>query len=330
MQPPQALSFPPIISEIPGKDRVYGALMDHQLAFGAAAARDLKRKNRRRLNSAAVLQAFFIPWGAFLITFSVVSFYLHYMAPLWTSLFVVVAFGICISALVGAIRDRSKPVEDRFYPAYMAGALAAAVFFGCALGDLNFWSVMHPSYEAEHLATYSNVDPSSEKLRFGEDAPTRGRRFQDAGTIYFRSEAVVDVNRSASFKMGDLYCVAPIVNPACKGSCGVDFWAVGTNCCLERGGGFQCGASSNPHAKSGVRMLAASKRSLYRLAVLQAEGLHKLTSVHPLFFWWVQDPVAEVMAWKKSGYRRFIVAMFISFFTGALTLAAALKSASKL
>merc|ERR1719330_921612 len=152
------------------------------------------------------------------------------------------------------MRDKTKSPEDRFYPVYLGAALTVAAAFSWALGDLNFWSVMHPSYEAEHLATYSNVDPSSQKLWSGEASPTRGRRFQDAGKIYFRHEAVVDVNRSASFKLSDYYCVAPIVNPKCQGSCGMDFWAVGLNCCSERGG-FRCGEYWNPKAKSGLRMM---------------------------------------------------------------------------
>merc|ERR1719414_2271295 len=155
--------------------------------------------------------------------------------------------------LMSALKNRAASPDDKFYPTYMGAALTAAVVLGWLFGDLTFWSYLHPSYEAEHLATYSNVDPSSENLWSGEAVPTRGRRFQDAGKIYFRHEAVVDVNRSASFKLHDLYCVAPIVNPKCQGSCGMDFWAVGVNCCSESTG-FRCGEYNNPKAKSGLRM----------------------------------------------------------------------------
>jgi len=277
-----------------------------------------------------VLLSFLLPWTLFLTAFSLATFAVHYDEPLTTVLSVLGAFAAGLNVFVANIRDRSKTPEQRFFPTYIGGASALAVALGWVLGDVTFWSFMHPSYEAERLAKYDNVDPSSTMSRSGQVVPTRGRRYQDAGQIYFSHEAIVDTNRSASFKMGDLYCVAPVVNPACSGKCGYDFWAVGKNCCSEGRGDFWCGAYNKPRAKSGIRMLTASTRPFYRLAVLQAEGLHGLTSVHPLFFRWVEDPVEQIAQWKRSGFRRFLVVMYGSFFIGLLSLAVVLKATRRL
>mmetsp|Transcript_101563 Transcript_101563/g.296052 ORF Transcript_101563/g.296052 Transcript_101563/m.296052 type:complete len:344 (-) Transcript_101563:16-1047(-) len=307
-----------------GPERLYGALLDQQLATQAAAARDLK--HRRRLNCVSVLLAFILPWGLFLTSFSLATFSIHYTEPMATVLCVLVIFVLSLNLLVTNVRDKSKTPESRFFPTYIGAACTVAVGLGWIIGDVTFWSFMHPSYEAERLAKYYNVDPSSLISRSGEVVATRGRRYQDAGQIYFSYQAIVDVNRSASFKMGDLYCVAPIVNPTCSGSCGHDFWAVGKNCCSERGSEFWCDGFNNPRAKSGIRMLTTSTRPYYRLAVLQAEGMHGLSSTHPLFFRWVEDPVAQIAQWKRAGVRRFLVVMYGSFFVSLACLAVVLKS----
>jgi len=307
-----------------GPERLYGALLDHQLEAQASAARDLK--HRRRLNCVPVLLAFLLPWGLCMLAFGLATFSSHYEEPLVTVLIVAVLFVVSLSLLITNLQDRTKSSESRFFPVYIGAASTIAVALGWALGDMTFWSFMHPSYEAEHLAKYTNVDPSSQLSRAGQVVPAQGRRYQDAGQIYFSHEAVVDVNRSASFKMGDLYCVAPIINPDCQGACGHDFWAVGKNCCSEGKGTFWCGAYDKPRAKSGIRMLTGSMRPFYRLAVLQAEGMWGLTSVHPLFFRWVEDPVAEIKQWKKAGIRRFLVVMYGSFFASLACLGLVLKS----
>merc|ERR1719401_1707401 len=142
----------------------------------------------------------------------------------------------------------------------------------------------------------------------------------DAGKVYFSHEAKLDSSRSMSFKMGDTFCVAPIVDPKCERNCGYDFWAVGTNCCSEDAADFRCGDYKSEYAKSGLRMMVESRRPMYRLAVLQAEGVHQIRSMHPLFFYWLDAPVSETKRWQREGYRRFLVQMFLGFFLNAAAL----------
>jgi len=313
-------------SDMAKAEMLYGTLVDQQIA--AERSQNLAMKHRKRINCVSVFMALLVPWALFLLTYGCVSFNVHYMFPLTTTTLTTFTFVACILYTVRSWRDRSKMPEDKFFPIYMGVALTLAVYFGWIMGDLLFWGFMQPAYEADHLAKYENVNPSLERTWSGEMVPTRGRQYQDAGVIYFSHNAVVDVNKSASFRLKESYCVAPIVDPSCKENCGQDFWAVGIGCCMD--GEFRCGEVGNPMAKSGVRDLPDGRRQMFRAAVLQAEGMHHLTSIHPLFFNWVQDPIKQVKSWKRSGYRRFIVAMFVSFFVSLIILLMALKAGRKL
>jgi len=293
-------------------EHLYGTLTELQLKDERRHQLDLK--SHRRINAVALLQVLFLPWIAFLIMLSVVSFGGHYWLPISTVLLVAGAFGVSIWSFIKTIRSPHLKPENRFFSASISASVASAVFLGWFLGDLNFWGDMQPAYQAEHMAAYSNVNPSTEKLWSGEAVPTRGRRFQDAGRIYFMNSAVIDTNRSANFMMGNLYCVAPIVDPDCRDNCGFDFWAVGLNCCDEDGGNFSCGDYANPLAKAGIRLPSEGRRQSFRMAVMAAESKHSLTSTHALFFLWVQDPVAVAESWKRKGSRRFVIIMFLSFF----------------
>mmetsp|Transcript_54195 Transcript_54195/g.117103 ORF Transcript_54195/g.117103 Transcript_54195/m.117103 type:complete len:324 (-) Transcript_54195:81-1052(-) len=303
----------------------YGALMDHRLLACAAEAAALK--GRRRMNVAPVIMGLFLPWLLFLGMYAASNFYLHYAAPITTLLILVGATLLCVSLWSSAVKTRKEGLEDSFYRFYLAAAMTVALLAGWLIGDMCFWELMQPCYEIEHLATYTNVNPSSERQASGEIVPTRGRRYQDAGKIYFDHTAVVDVSRAMSFKMGDLYCVAPIIDPGCAKNCGMDFWAVGVNCCEEDTVDFRCGEYNSTHAKSGLRLMSESQRKYFRLAVLQAEGAHEVVSTHPLFFHFMQDPVAEVRRWERHGYGQYLVAMFASFAGSAFALGLSMKLA---
>merc|ERR1740138_484945 len=269
-----------------------------------------------------------LPWLLYLTVYGSAAFYPRFALPLTTVSGIALAW-IGVTFYAWKVLGGKLTPEEEFYPKYFALSCFLAVTFGFIFGSLNFWEFMHPSFEVERLATYNNVNPSSETLWSGETVPTRGSRFQDAGAVYFDHEAVLDASKSMSFKMGDTYCVAPIINPGCGRNCGYDFWAVGVNCCSEDAADFRCGEYSNKKAKSGLRMMLEARRPLFRLAVMQAEGVHHIRSNHPLFFYWLQDPVAEVRSWQRRGYKRFLVTMFTSFIVNAVMLGLYVKGARK-
>ncbi|CAJ1349209.1 unnamed protein product, partial [Effrenium voratum] len=232
----------------------------------------------------------------------------------------------CLHRAPWAWKSWKRGPSEGFYPVYITAATLLAAVAGWVLGDFTFYSFMEPSYAAQLMVSYTEVDPSSTRLADGQVVPTSGGRFQDAGQVYFNHDTVLDVNRSFSFKLADVYCVAPIRNKNCGEPCGEDFWAVGKNCCSENGTHFECGDVGSKHAKSGLRLMDNTDVPFYRLAVVQAAGKHKMVSQHPIFFHWLEDPVAELRGWQRKGFRRFAIAMAAAFAISAAALAAALHT----
>jgi len=294
------------------KMMLYGALEDIRHAEMLEMREALKR--RRRVNCIPVLLSLFLPWLLFLATFYMSSFYIKFVAPGNAILFNLIAVMISIGYVVDSFKKWRRNKQAGFYPFYMGVLFVVAAVLGWIMGDLNFWFRMQPCYSIEHLGTYSNVNPSQQTLKNGQVIPTRGKRYQDAGKVYFEANTKLDISKAMSFKMGDLYCVAPIVDANCEKNCGYDFWAVGLNCCSEDMADFRCGQYDNPAAKAGLRLMHDNLRPNFRLAVLEAEGVHeKVVSTHPLFFYWLHDPVKELNHLKHEGYKGFIIAMIASF-----------------
>lgn len=314
-----------------GTDKLalYGALDDLHASEIQEQKQALRR--RRRINAIPALLALFVPWLSFLATYFVASFFLHYAKPF-------LALAINLSILIAAftywrrsyLAWQKNQLEKEYYPAYVSVATLIAVVVGWILGDYNFWMLMQPCYNVDHLAHYNNVNPSTETLRSGMVIPTRGKRYQDAGMVYFDHDSVLDFNKSMSFKNGDLYCIVPIVNKNCRKNCGYDFWAVGLNCCSEDMADFRCGEFENGAAKSGLRLTHDEQRPNFRLAVMEAEGVHKVISTHPLFFYWLHDPVHELSHMKKRGYKTFIVMMIVGFFISGISAYFGLKWAREI
>lgn len=282
-------------------------------------------KRRRRINCLSLLYAIFLPWVLYLAVYALAAFELHYLAPITTNVMVLFIFCVCCRFAVEAHRHFAVMGEDWFFRVYISSACLVAVVTAWLVGDHTFWAWMQPAINSEHLATYNNVDPSSHVARNGAILPSAGTRYQDAGSIYFTDKAVIDQSKAMAFKLSHLYCVAPIVNPECTNNCGYDFWAVGVDCCSEDASDFRCGEYSNPRSKSGIRMMYDWQRPYFRLAVLEAEGAHDIMSVHPLFFYWMEDPVGSVRHWKFVGYKRFLIGMFGAFLLNACVLGLTLK-----
>eukprot|EP00405_Crypthecodinium_cohnii_P020343 CAMPEP_0206475610 /NCGR_PEP_ID=MMETSP0324_2-20121206/34193_1 /ASSEMBLY_ACC=CAM_ASM_000836 /TAXON_ID=2866 /ORGANISM="Crypthecodinium cohnii, Strain Seligo" /LENGTH=324 /DNA_ID=CAMNT_0053951023 /DNA_START=32 /DNA_END=1003 /DNA_ORIENTATION=- len=302
----------PTFGDSSGPMKLYGAITDEQLRATAMAAQAFK--NRKRLDCCGAISALLVPWAAFVAVSAIGSFQLHYSAPVITLVVLTVLAVASLGAAISAIVRAATGAEKRFYGIYMPVAVGVCVLAGCLLGDINFWQFMQPSYQIDHLATYTNVDPSRQHLWSGDTRPANGGRYQDAGKIYFSQNARLDLTKAASFKDGNLYCVAPVVDPDCKKNCGYDFWAVGMNCCSDLASDFRCGDFNSTHTRSGLRQVVNTWRPFFRLAVVQAEGMHGIQARHPLFFHWVEDPVYELQSWKLSGYKNFMIAMVLCFF----------------
>lgn len=281
----------------------YAAPLKPMMSFSPTAS--LAKGHRRRMNIVAICLNIFMPWALFSIIFSIMSFSLHYQHP-WIVNFIL-AFGavlVLIAALL-AIRAWKKKQDgladtEPTWFMFAAFALAMALCLAVIFGDMNYQYHMQPFYDIENLNMYPSVDPSQDK----------GQQLMDAGRIYFKDGSKLDLAKSMVFKNLDLYCVAPIVFGNASNLTSYDFWAVGKNCCSGTQSDFRCGEFNNPHAKSGLRLMKDDQRAFYRLAVQQAESAYQIKAEHPLFFVWMQDPVAQVNGYRDDGFKYYLMAIF--------------------
>lgn len=190
--------------------------------------------------------------------------------------------------------------------------IVIATLFAWVLGDGNYWRYMATYYNIQDLDTYVNVDPSTE----------RGESFMDGGQVYFKESTYIAVENAIAFRNNGIYCVAPIVRQplANQGSARevevkgtfempksgtFDFWAVGVNCCDPTGMAFACGEVANPHARSGLRLIRDDQRAFFNMAVQEWSSKYGLPTKHPMFFYWVVDPLATVSSTNLKGTMNF-------------------------
>lgn len=177
--------------------------------------------------------------------------------------------------------------EDQRHSTFLSLLCAIALVLGCMSGVANYSWHMEPYWFYEESRAYFNVLPS-------EPAAAHA----DAGRIQFAGVAHVDTTMSVGYRSEHLYCVAPVMDPY-SGS-RVEFWAVGVDCCQQRGK-FGCddALAENPLAQKGGLVvldggfLLQKNVAYYKKAVATAEASYDLISApEPIFLRWVHDPVA--------------------------------------
>lgn len=222
--------------------------------------------------------------------------------------------GVAVAALLGAAvviqaaRRYRAELPSRAWFAVGVG-LCAGFLAGYRLGNSCWYRLTVNYYNWQDMSSYINIDPEADK----------GQSFMDAGTIYFKDGAFVRRDQAVSFHNGLTYCVAPIARAGVM-STGVnnDFWAVGADCCGQRGEDFSCDDSQSPLARSGLRLLDDTRRSMYLLAVQEWAATSGHPVQHPLFFHWVKDPVHTVDHIYQSAWDGFW--MHVSVFFGVSLL----------
>merc|ERR1719379_1334624 len=135
-------------------------------------------------------------------------------------------------------------------------------------------------------AVYFNVVPT-------ENAVSK----TDAAAIVFAPGTGVDASRTFGFAdaledVGRTFCVAPISHTQAAQEDQVQYWAVGHDCCHERGY-FDCGQASVEGVHAGIVLdQAGHAQSGFRRAVAAAEQAHGLASgPDALLLRWVAEPV---------------------------------------
>jgi hypothetical protein len=170
-----------------------------------------------------------------------------------------------------------------------------AWILGYLTGDVNYQYNMQPWYAIKELNSYPSVDPGK----------FMGNSFMDGGRFEFTVGSRIWREKSTGFKDGNVYCVAPIVNGSNARQNVFDFWAVGINCCSGHLPDFHCGEYLNPNARKGLRVLNVEDQDMFRLVIKKAEAEFQLHAPHPVFLYWLADPVAEENAWRVDGYNAF-------------------------
>lgn len=276
--------------------------------YGAAivSGPQLERRGHRKINVFSMAFSLFAPWALFCAVFGILSFSFRYNQPGLANVAVAVLLLPAIVSCVHAVREVMRMIQDgtgaATWSIFLFLTLLLAWGAGAWCGNVNFGVNMRPFYDVMNLNTYPQVDPSK----------FRGQQLMDAGRIVFTQNTKLDLRRSMGFKNVDMYCVAPITvgneNVSFKPLASYDFWAVGLNCCGDRGD-FKCGEFNNPLAHAGLRVMNDDHRPFFRLAVQQAESAFNLKAVHPILLYYMQDPIAESQAYQDEGFKYYFLGM---------------------
>merc|ERR1719171_3468930 len=281
-----------------------GAALSQQYGEPMKPETALKRGLRKRMNIVAILINVFMPWALFMTVFAVMSFSLHYQHPQLVYFVCFVGVIIVLIAMLlaySAMRKKRMGFSDTepMWYSFAAAALTAALILAVVFGDMNFFYNMQPFYDIENLNTYPGVNPTQDK----------GQQLMDAGKVYFTEGSKLDMSKAMGFRNLDFYCVAPIVAGA-SNLTSYDFWAVGVNCCSGASSDFHCGEFNNIHARAGLRLMKDDQRPFFRLAVQQAESAYQIKAEHPLFFTWMQDPIAQANSYRDEGFKYYLLGIF--------------------
>jgi hypothetical protein len=301
-------------------DRPYASQPGYGTAPSVKPSAIFAQGKRRRMNLAAICVNIFLPWLLFCVVYWALSFSFHYQNP--SAAWLIFALGLVAVFIGMALAYRARKPgsgRDPMWYNFSWIAMLVAVLFAGILGDMNFWYNMQPFYDIENLNTYPNVNPAKEK----------GQQLMDAGRVYFTSGARLNNKYAMGFKNLDLYCVAPIV-VGDEAIASYDFWAVGLNCCSGVASDFRCGEFNNLHARSGLRLMRDDQRPFFRLAVQQAEAAYNIKATHPLFFYWMQDPVAEMNSYRDDGFKYYLLGIFTHFAFNLFCVVCAVVGFSKI
>jgi len=292
----------------------YGAMPAPEQGFeygGFPAKSPFARK--RPTNVANLAACIMVPVMVFASVYSLQSFSLHYTDAPTEKLLCFVIFGFVLMlgyVAVGAWRRRDEGGQDPKWYTFVFVTAAIAWVFGYSFGNTNFLLNIQPYMDIMNLNVYYSVDPST----------YRGQQLMDAGRVQFIPDAHLEISRSMGFKNLDTYCVAPVTSGTAPNTTNgeypvYDFWAVGVNCCSGHKPDFACGEYNNPNARFGLRLMRDDQRSYFRLAVQQAEAAYNIRAEHPVFMYWMADPMPEIMAYQDSGYKFWLIGIgaFLGF-----------------
>lgn len=249
-----------------------------------------------------------ILFGSFVLISFVCSFFLGTTALLISALVVLLILMVAGEDPATRYPSISALVSIGVFSSGMA------VFFGAN----NYHANYAPFQVAKAGRNYRNV---------AADAPASA--YLDAGTIHF-NESFLDDMHALGWKGHDYtYCVAPIAKnhamlPGNEPLPGVQFWAVGLDCCAARGV-FDCDGAGDFQAQGGVVLhdhdavvseilSPRSYHESYMKAVAAACALYEIDSAEtPVLLHWVSNTDAFLDAHWRWAVETFIICSAMQF-----------------
>eukprot|EP00747_Dinoflagellata_sp_TGD_P165024 gnl/TRDRNA2_/TRDRNA2_185784_c0_seq1.p1 gnl/TRDRNA2_/TRDRNA2_185784_c0~~gnl/TRDRNA2_/TRDRNA2_185784_c0_seq1.p1 ORF type:complete len:292 (+),score=42.77 gnl/TRDRNA2_/TRDRNA2_185784_c0_seq1:170-1045(+) len=228
-----------------------------------------------------------VPW---LIFVGICALFIFLMFVLqWVVWLVIVALLVISVAIVGVSDQQRKTEEANGRPkpspwkAYAGALTLLAVVVSGTISTMTYDDFLVHYWTCSESHSYVNVMPSE-----------HAAGYSDAGKILFARDTHVDSSRSLGYQDGQVYCVAPILDDSHATK--VEFWAVGRDCCAQRGN-FVCDDAWDPEARAGFvitnapSFLRGGLHDKYTKAVAQAEAFYGMTSAEePIFVRWVVNP----------------------------------------
>jgi len=289
------------------------------MKFSAETNHLLEKRLRQVLQPLEILLCAVVTSLEFWIVYWSRCFSLRYTDPPTAWLLVLWCLIACIAlTLVAAMKYRSGKKSR----AWIAIALTmwAGLVCGYSLGDRYWYEHTVNYYNVKGMASYINIDPATDK----------GESYMDAGIMYFKEDSRVRKETAVAFRNGMTYCVAPIMRhvqeskpgggPVAPPSGTVDFWAVGVDCCGKKGETFTCGEVGTSLARSGLRLMDGTARSMFLLGVQEWSAGTGLPVRHPVFFHWVVDPITTLEGIMNAAWEDLWLRLF-GCFVGSLIMA---------
>lgn len=311
-----------------GGSQLYGAPsygnVPGQLEHGGVHKTPLMR-HKRHVSLSVIVLCLLVPVGVYASVCAVLSFTIHHNSPGLAYLIVALNAGATVAVgSLAATAARRRYVHNDFnrepyWYIFLTLTMLAAWIFAVVLGETNWSNNTLPYEDLQNLSSHPSVDPST----------MTSRQVMDVGRVLFTENAELDLTKSIGFKNTDRYCVAPITVKG-KTMQTYDFWAIGLNCCSGNAADFHCGEYDNKKAKGGLRLMRGDQRAFYRLAVQQAEATFNIKADYPLFFYWMQNPSAEMESYKDDAMKFYLLGLCATFFCQLLLLILAVLGHSKL
>ncbi|CAK9041549.1 unnamed protein product [Durusdinium trenchii] len=303
-------------------------MAEQSMNYGGATALSQAKPNRPRFLVLPLVYCILVPWAVFAMVLWVRSFRLRFSHPeiAFTVEVVIWILALCLQFL--ALGRQARRLRGEAVDASWLNFVAASVLLWLAvatmLGEYNYKANMEPYYDIAALQTYVDIDPVN----------ARGENLMDAGRMVFTKASYLDLKHSMGYMDSETWCVAPVVTRDLDQNSTqlvADFWAIGKNCCAgSKGGDFKCGSWSSHIAHGGLRLLNDAELSNYRLAVHQAASAFHIQVHHPIFLYWMPEPIEEVDAYSRSGHRLFHCAVQTTFWIQASLVFLAVFFISKL